>query len=250
MCRLSWFLDPGGWSKAAAVGLYFIFPEICTLSLYITHMTVLSDFLGASPGVSNITGKHGSTQKGMMLSHFLGPRSLQTPLEEEGASQPLTHGDLTLPPILHVSPLTHGDLTLPLILHVSPLPSGLSRFIGPRNIQTLLEEKSGPSHFLEPRSTQTPLEEEDQGSPRHHRTKRTQEHPDTIGPRHLPLPPSKVEMGRSQCKSTYNNIKNKTSPESSPPPTPRPEHCSVDKAEENDLKNSLMKMLEEDFGKK
>ncbi|KAL6077533.1 hypothetical protein STEG23_006731, partial [Scotinomys teguina] len=33
MCRFSWFLDPGGWSKAAAVGLYFIFPGICTLSL-------------------------------------------------------------------------------------------------------------------------------------------------------------------------------------------------------------------------
>ncbi|KAL6061190.1 hypothetical protein STEG23_011266, partial [Scotinomys teguina] len=32
MCRLSWFLDPGGWSKASAVGLYFIFPGICTLS--------------------------------------------------------------------------------------------------------------------------------------------------------------------------------------------------------------------------
>ncbi|KAL6076478.1 hypothetical protein STEG23_020596 [Scotinomys teguina] len=29
----SWFLDPGGWSKATAVGLYFIFPGICTLSL-------------------------------------------------------------------------------------------------------------------------------------------------------------------------------------------------------------------------
>ncbi|KAL6049986.1 hypothetical protein STEG23_006930 [Scotinomys teguina] len=33
MCRLSWFLDPGGWSKATVVGLYFIFPGICTLSL-------------------------------------------------------------------------------------------------------------------------------------------------------------------------------------------------------------------------
>ncbi|KAL6086645.1 hypothetical protein STEG23_000213, partial [Scotinomys teguina] len=33
MCRLSWFLDPGGWSKNATVGLYFIFPGICTLSL-------------------------------------------------------------------------------------------------------------------------------------------------------------------------------------------------------------------------
>ncbi|KAL6091310.1 hypothetical protein STEG23_019526 [Scotinomys teguina] len=27
-----WFLDPGGWSKTAAVRLYFIFPGICTLS--------------------------------------------------------------------------------------------------------------------------------------------------------------------------------------------------------------------------
>ncbi|KAL6069268.1 hypothetical protein STEG23_019727 [Scotinomys teguina] len=33
MCRLSWFLDPGGWNKTAAVSLYFIFPGICTLSL-------------------------------------------------------------------------------------------------------------------------------------------------------------------------------------------------------------------------
>ncbi|KAL6089140.1 hypothetical protein STEG23_010242 [Scotinomys teguina] len=33
-CSLkNWFLDPGGWSKTAAVGLYFIFPGICTLSL-------------------------------------------------------------------------------------------------------------------------------------------------------------------------------------------------------------------------
>ncbi|KAL6046994.1 hypothetical protein STEG23_037392 [Scotinomys teguina] len=29
----SWFLDPGGWSKAATVRLYFIFPGVCTLSL-------------------------------------------------------------------------------------------------------------------------------------------------------------------------------------------------------------------------
>ncbi|KAL6038193.1 hypothetical protein STEG23_030961, partial [Scotinomys teguina] len=27
------FLDPGGWGKTAVVGLYFIFPGICTLSL-------------------------------------------------------------------------------------------------------------------------------------------------------------------------------------------------------------------------
>ncbi|KAL6077532.1 hypothetical protein STEG23_006730, partial [Scotinomys teguina] len=41
MCRLSWFLDPGGWSKAAAVGLYFIFPGICTLSLNNLQMEFL-----------------------------------------------------------------------------------------------------------------------------------------------------------------------------------------------------------------
>ncbi|KAL6089007.1 hypothetical protein STEG23_009924 [Scotinomys teguina] len=90
-----------------------------------------------------------------------------------------------------------------------------------------------------PRSSQSSSEEVPQPLPE------TQEHPDTIGTRDLPCPPSKAEMGRHQCKSTYNNMKNKTSPESSPPPKPRPEHCNVDKAEENDLKNSLMKMIEE-----
>ncbi|KAL6031567.1 hypothetical protein STEG23_032262 [Scotinomys teguina] len=113
----------------------------------------------------------------------------------------------------------------------------------PRNTQSPSEEedpgaashpqRKSPSHFLRPRSSQPPSEKE------------TQEHPDTIGTRDLPCSPSKAEMGRRQCKSTYNNMKNKTSPESSPPPTPRPEHCNVDKAEENDLKNSLMKMIEE-----
>ncbi|KAL6031777.1 hypothetical protein STEG23_025895 [Scotinomys teguina] len=95
------------------------------------------------------------------------------------------------------------------------------------------------------RNTQSPSEEEDPGAASHPWRKRTQEHPDTIGTKDLPCPPSKAEMGRHQCKSTYNNMKNKTSPESSPPPTPRPEHCNVDRAEENDLKNSLMKMIEE-----
>ncbi|KAL6082335.1 hypothetical protein STEG23_021490 [Scotinomys teguina] len=109
----SWFLDPGGWSKTAAVSLYFIFPGNCTLSL--------------------------------------DPRSIRTPLEEEAASQRLTPGDLTLPPILPIS----------------PPPSGPSCFIGPRNIQTLLEEESGPSHFLGPRSNQTSLEEEEPGASRH-----------------------------------------------------------------------------------
>ncbi|KAL6049613.1 hypothetical protein STEG23_012427 [Scotinomys teguina] len=33
MCRFSWFLDSGGWSQTTAVGLCFIFPGICTLSL-------------------------------------------------------------------------------------------------------------------------------------------------------------------------------------------------------------------------
>ncbi|KAL6084843.1 hypothetical protein STEG23_026638 [Scotinomys teguina] len=60
----------------------------------------------------------------------------------------------------------------------------------------------------------------------------------------------KAKMGRHQCKSAYNIIKNKTTPESSPPPTPKSDYCNVDKAEENDLKKSLMKMLEEAFEEK
>ncbi|KAL6058756.1 hypothetical protein STEG23_008610, partial [Scotinomys teguina] len=38
-----WFLDPGGWSKTAAVSLYFIFPGICTLSLVIVYPSVVFD---------------------------------------------------------------------------------------------------------------------------------------------------------------------------------------------------------------
>ncbi|KAL6033361.1 hypothetical protein STEG23_021987 [Scotinomys teguina] len=99
-----------------------------------------------------------------------------------------------------------------------------------------------------PRSSQSPSEEEDQGAPRQHWTKTP-----------LPAPnPSqkwddvnaKAKMGRRQCKSAYNIIKNKTTPESSPPPTPKSDYCNADKAEENDLKKSLMKMLEEAFEEK
>ncbi|KAL6052054.1 hypothetical protein STEG23_025848 [Scotinomys teguina] len=60
----------------------------------------------------------------------------------------------------------------------------------------------------------------------------------------------KAKMGRRQCKSAYNIIKNKTTPKSSPPPTPKSDYCNADKAEENDLKKSLMKMLEEAFEEK
>ncbi|KAL6038219.1 hypothetical protein STEG23_027301 [Scotinomys teguina] len=126
---------------------------------------------------------------------------------------------------------------------------------GPRSSQSPSEDKPQPLPETQeqpvtlrgrgPRSSQSPSEEEDPGAAIHPQRKRIQEHPDTIGTRDLPCPPSMAEIGRSQCKSTYNNIKNKTSPESSPPPTPRPEHCNVDKAEEYDLKNSLMKMIEE-----
>ncbi|KAL6090569.1 hypothetical protein STEG23_009418, partial [Scotinomys teguina] len=59
-----------------------------------------------------------------------------------------------------------------------------------------------------------------------------------------------AKMGRRQCKSAYNIIKNKTTPESSPQPTPKSDYCNADKAEENDLKKSLMKMLEEAFEEK
>ncbi|KAL6046742.1 hypothetical protein STEG23_017929, partial [Scotinomys teguina] len=40
----TWFLDPGGWSKSTVVGLFFIFPGICTLSLQLSQYLTL-DFL-------------------------------------------------------------------------------------------------------------------------------------------------------------------------------------------------------------
>ncbi|KAL6034593.1 hypothetical protein STEG23_006610, partial [Scotinomys teguina] len=89
------------------------------------------------------------------------------------------------------------------------------------------------------RSTQTAVDKDDSRAPRPHWTKR---------PTLAPL--SEAKMGRRQCKSAYNIIKNKTTPESSPPPTPKSDYCNADKAEENDLKKSLMKMLEEAFEEK
>ncbi|KAL6090401.1 hypothetical protein STEG23_026681 [Scotinomys teguina] len=134
-------------------------------------------------------------------------------------------------------------------LRRSSHPGGKNHFLSPRNSQPPSEEEDPGAANLQggkgPRNRQLPSEEENQETASHPWRKRIQEHPDTIGTRDLSCPPSKAEMGRCQCKSKYNNMKNKTSPESSPPPTPRPEHCNVDKAEENDLKNSLMKMIEE-----
>ncbi|KAL6044662.1 hypothetical protein STEG23_032923 [Scotinomys teguina] len=90
-----------------------------------------------------------------------------------------------------------------------------------------------------PRSTQTAVDKDDSRAPRPHWTKRS-----TLAPL------SEAKMGQRQCKSAYNIKKNKTTPESSPPPTPKSDYCNAEKAEENDLKKSLMKMLEEAFEEK
>ncbi|KAL6069256.1 hypothetical protein STEG23_019715 [Scotinomys teguina] len=96
-----------------------------------------------------------------------------------------------------------------------------------------------------PKSNQSPLQEENPGTASHPQRKRIQEHPDTIGTRDFPCSLIQGRNGKTSMQKYIQQHKNKTSPESSPPPTPRPEHCNVDKAEENDLKNSLMKMIVE-----
>ncbi|KAL6037021.1 hypothetical protein STEG23_030136, partial [Scotinomys teguina] len=155
-------------------------------------------------------------------------RSSQSPSEEEPQSLPRTQEQpVTLGrrgPKSNHSPLEEED---------------------PRSSQSPSEDKHQPLPETQeqpvtlrirgPRSSQSSSEEEDQRTASHPQRKRTQEHPDTIVTRDLPCSPSKAEMGRCQCKSTYKNIKKKTSPESSPPPAPRPKHCNVNKAEENDF---------------
>ncbi|KAL6093332.1 hypothetical protein STEG23_036212 [Scotinomys teguina] len=60
-----WFLDPGGWSKAAAVRLYFIFPGICTLSLL--------DLWVGQRSFSHTDGKSGECNgKSMMVQGLAG----------------------------------------------------------------------------------------------------------------------------------------------------------------------------------
>ncbi|KAL6055140.1 hypothetical protein STEG23_028146 [Scotinomys teguina] len=89
------------------------------------------------------------------------------------------------------------------------------------------------------RGTQTAVDKDDSRAPSPNWTKT---------PTLAPL--SQAKMGRRQCKSAYNIIRNKTTPESSPSPTPKSDYCNADKAEENDLKKSLMKMLKEAFEEK
>ncbi|KAL6089369.1 hypothetical protein STEG23_019586, partial [Scotinomys teguina] len=55
-----WFLDPGGWSKTAAVSLYFIFPGICTLSLFLSAV---------SPNIPVDERNFGYTQEGFQKIH-------------------------------------------------------------------------------------------------------------------------------------------------------------------------------------
>ncbi|KAL6082505.1 hypothetical protein STEG23_002754, partial [Scotinomys teguina] len=178
-------------------------------------------------------------------------RLLGLGLDKPHPAQPQPLADRATPPSPPEHPFKWRASPSP--LEKSPCPP-----LGCRSSQSFLEEESLPKIQEQPvtlgrrgpRSNQSPSEEEDpgaashqspsekenQGSVSHPRRKRILEHPDTIGTRDPTYPSSKAEMGRGQCKSTNNNIKNKTSPESSPPPTPRPEHCNVDKAEEMTLK--------------
>ncbi|MGE9574270.1 hypothetical protein ACQP3C_24730, partial [Escherichia coli] len=62
----------------------------------------------------------------------------------------------------------------------------------------------------------------------------------------LLLHPPEERMRRGQCKSTFNNRKpNMTPPETRNHTPARPEHPNSDEAEENDLKNIFMKMIED-----
>lgn len=52
-------------------------------------------------------------------------------------------------------------------------------------------------------------------------------------------------MGRRQCRNTFNNKKNNTTPpEHSGSTTARPEHPKVDKTEEKYVRNNFMKVIE------
>ena len=51
-------------------------------------------------------------------------------------------------------------------------------------------------------------------------------------------------MGRRQCKSTFNNLKNNmVPPEPCSPTTGRPDHPNPEEIEENNLKNNFIKMI-------
>ncbi|KAL6035162.1 hypothetical protein STEG23_027011 [Scotinomys teguina] len=55
-----WFLDPRGWSKTAAVRLFFIFPGICTLSLEVPPRVPLNNWTCGSGQVAPKRGARGT----------------------------------------------------------------------------------------------------------------------------------------------------------------------------------------------
>ncbi|KAL6086374.1 hypothetical protein STEG23_025081 [Scotinomys teguina] len=60
-----WFLDPGGWSKTAAVRLYFIFPGICTLSLVLCNPAPTSARTASPEPARGHRGTRHSVQLGL-----------------------------------------------------------------------------------------------------------------------------------------------------------------------------------------
>ncbi|KAL6091387.1 hypothetical protein STEG23_027125, partial [Scotinomys teguina] len=174
-----------------------------------------------------------------LLNVAFGHSSIQTPLDEEAASQPLTPRDLTLLPILCVSPpscgsshiigprtiqmlleeepLCPGDLTLPPILCVSPLPSGPSHFLGPNSICTPLKEEAA-SQLLTPRDhTLPPHPASISTSKWPQLLHRTQEHPHTLGgrgPRSIqtPLEEENPEAPRNRWRKRTKKHSDTTRP--------------------------------------
>ncbi|KAL6064421.1 hypothetical protein STEG23_020148 [Scotinomys teguina] len=91
MCRLSWFLDPGGWGKAAAVGLYFVFPRICSLSLIQLICCVGAAIGGSHRDLESRTRRTRSPRWQIVKVHTMGNNTgkmkLTSEIEELIASQ-------------------------------------------------------------------------------------------------------------------------------------------------------------------
>ncbi|KAL6044726.1 hypothetical protein STEG23_000923 [Scotinomys teguina] len=180
-----WFLDPGGWSKTAAVSLYFIFPGICTLSLKQCNCPPDAPDTKLFPTTTDC-----SPSDSKKLQAFLASRSVS---KGHGYNEPFQYG-------------------IDFHFCVTNLAFKNSTYI----------EKNQNRVF-------TTLV-------RNYKVTMSSVMPNDDSKICSGLSACQAKMGRRQCKSAYNTIKNKTTPESSPPPTPKSDHCNADKAEENDLK--------------
>ncbi|KAL6083188.1 hypothetical protein STEG23_010528, partial [Scotinomys teguina] len=130
-----WFLDPGGWSKTAAVSLYFIFPGICTLSLVGHGSPTPCD---AEPPCACAGSTYSAAAAGLLCGGvWPAPIDKHKPWLEPTYHRIVTENNNTV--LLNLSPIAL-DKDSPLRFAVQALDSGYYNYTATNNVDNLAKK--------------------------------------------------------------------------------------------------------------